>query len=68
MKLVGNTETNISVDMTHEEALMIVALVREVCFGTVMHGFETRVGYPPRRVGEIATELHKILQAINVSE
>jgi len=68
MKLVSNTDAKISVEMTHDQALMIVALVRETCFGTVMHGFEARVGYPPDRVGEIAKQLYEILEAIDVTE
>ena len=68
MRLLDNTDATVSVEMSHEHTLMIAALVREACFGTVMHDFETRVGYPPSRVGEIAKQLREILQTINVSE
>lgn len=68
MNLVHKTEAKVSIEMTHEQALMIVALVRETCFGTVMHGFEARVGYAPDRVGEIAKQLYEILEAIDVTE
>lgn len=68
MRLLDNTDTTVSIEISHEHALMIVALVREACFGTVMQDFETRVGYSPRRVGEIARQLHEILETINVSE
>lgn len=54
--------------MAHEQALMIIALVRETCFGTVMHGFETRVGHLPEEVGEIALEMKNLLDAVDITE
>lgn len=68
MKLESKTDRTVTIEMTHEQALMIVALVRETCFGTVMHDFTTRVGYSTRQVGEIAQQLHELLEASGISE
>lgn len=68
MKLENKTNRTVTVEMTHEQALMIVALARETCFGTVMHDFETRVGHSPKQVGEVAQQLHELLDAFGISE
>ena len=68
MKLESINDKNVTVEMTHEQALMIVALARETCFGTIMPNFETRVGHPPAQVGEVARQLHELLEASGVSE
>lgn len=68
MRVLDKTDKNISIELTHEQALMIVALIREACFGTIMHGFEVRVGHSPEKVGEIGKELHKILESVDISE
>ncbi len=68
MKIRDKTDKTVTIEMTHEQVLMIVALVRESCFGTPMHGFDIRVGYPPETVGEIASELNNLLHEVGVSE
>lgn len=68
MKLCSKTDRTVVIEMSHEQAIMIVSLVRETCFGTVMHGFETRVGHPPEKVGGIALELKKLLDSADIVE
>ncbi|MGH0004667.1 hypothetical protein ACQU0X_31770 [Pseudovibrio ascidiaceicola] len=68
MKVISTTEKNIAIEMSHEHALMIVALVRETCCGTVMHAFETRVGHSPKIVAQMGKELFDILEEVEVSE
>ncbi|MBB3610876.1 hypothetical protein [Rhizobium sp. BK602] len=48
MRLLENNDEEISVVITHREALMIVAVAREAVFGTRVPDFETRVGFAPR--------------------
>ena len=67
MQLIDSDDQTIALRMTHNQALMLAALTRETCFGTVMHGFETRVGYPHKTVGETGVELHEILQYAGIS-
>lgn len=68
MKILNITSENISLEMTHEQALTLVAVIREACFGTVMPGFNSRVGRPPEFVGKIGTQLHELLEAANIVE
>ncbi|KAB2720997.1 hypothetical protein [Brucella intermedia] len=68
MRLLAKTDEAVVVEMSYEQALTIVALVRESCFGTIMHGFETRVGHSPKAVGEIGTQLNQLLEAAGISE
>jgi len=47
---------------------MIVAIIRETVFGTRVSNFETRVGYPPKEVGQVASDLIEILERLGVRD
>lgn len=68
MKLTNKTDHTVTFEMSHEEALMIMALVRETCAGTIMHGFDTRVGHSPREVGKIGSALYELLDDVGITE
>jgi len=68
MRLISNDERLVTVEMTQDQALTLVALIRETCFGTVMHGFETRIGQTPKQVGEVGADLKSILDEAGVTE
>ncbi|PRA85903.1 hypothetical protein CQ054_10545 [Ochrobactrum sp. MYb29] len=68
MKITNKTDETVTIEMTHEQALMINALIRETCSGTPMFEFDTRVGYPLKTVAKIGPELNELLYEIGVSE
>jgi len=68
MQLIGRANENISLSLTDREALMIVAIIRETVFGTRVSNFETRVGYPPKEVGQVASDLIEILERLGVRD
>ena len=68
MKITNKTDKNVSIEMTHDQALMIKALIRESCSGTPMYEFDTRVGFSQKTVGEIGPELNDLLFSVGVTE
>ena len=63
MKITDKTDRTVTIEMTHKQALMINAFIRESCTGAELDydEFDTRVGYPRKVVGEICSELHDLL-------
>ena len=68
MKVTRKDEDHILLELTNVDALRLVALIRETCFGALLHGFETRVGSTPEEVGRIGSELNKALEDLSVVE
>ena len=70
MKITDKTDRTVTIEMTHKQALMINAFIRESCTGAELDydEFDTRVGYPRKVVGEICSELHELLCEAGFSE
>ena len=70
MKRTDKTDKTVTIEMTDEQALMMKALVRESCSDALLYDdeFTTRVGYPRKVVGEIGSELDRLLYEVGISE
>lgn len=68
MNITNKTDETVTIEMTHDQALMIKALIRETCSGTPMFEFDTRVGYPLKTVAKIGVELNDLLYEIGINE
>ena len=70
MKITDKTDKTVSIEMTHEQALMIKAFMRESCTGAVLdyEEFDFRVGYPRKVVGNIGSELYDLLYEVDIYE
>ena len=70
MKITDKTDRTVTIEMTHKQALMINAFIRESCTGTELDydEFDTRVGYPRKVVDNTGLELHNLLYEAGLSE
>jgi len=68
MKKINSDDKNISLEFSHEEILMIGAVMREICFGTPFSAFQTRVGWTEEQVGDVSKNLRNILNKLDITE
>ena len=68
MKITDMTDKAVAIEMTHKQALMIRALIRETCSGTPMDEFDTRVGYQLEVVKKLGSELQELLDEVEISD
>ena len=68
MKITDKTDKTVTIEMTHEQALIIMAFIKECCSGGLLYDeeFDTRVGYPKKVVGEIGSELYDLLYEVDI--
>ncbi|MFB9135581.1 hypothetical protein ACFSJQ_19305 [Vibrio olivae] len=63
MKVIDNDDTTstLTCEISHEEMLIIMAGMREICFGVDIHAFDTRLGYSKEQVSILVRQLRSIL-------
>ena len=69
MKITDKTDKTVTIEMTHDQALMIKSTIGDRCFGGLLFHdeFATRVGYPRKIVGKIGSELYDLLYEVGIS-
>ncbi|MCW4627806.1 MULTISPECIES: hypothetical protein [Marinomonas] len=68
MKVVDNNGIKLTCEISHEEILILMAGMREICYGVDIHAFETRLGYSKERVGVLVQQLRSILDEQDIDE
>lgn len=68
MKVIDNNDKLLTCEISHEEMLILMAGMREICFGVDMHAFDTRIGFSKERVGALVKNLRYILDEQGIEE
>jgi hypothetical protein len=68
MKIIEYDGKNLTCEISHEDILILMAGMREICYGVDIHAFETRIGYSRDRVGELVKQLRSILDDHGINE
>lgn len=68
MRVIDNDGTKLTCEISHDEILILMAGMREICYGVDIHAFETRLGYSKERVGVLVQQLRSILDEQGIDE
>ncbi|QJX01831.1 hypothetical protein HML84_04895 [Alcanivorax sp. IO_7] len=68
IKVIDNDGAKLTCEISHEEILIIMAGMREICCGVDIHAFDARIGYSKERVGVLVRQLRSILDEQGIDE
>jgi|CXWL01.1.fsa_nt_gi hypothetical protein len=63
MKVLDNNGNLLTCGISHEEMLILMAGMREICFGVDIHAFDTRIGFSKERLGALVKTLEIFLMS-----
>lgn len=68
MKVINNDGITLTCEISHEEMIILMAGMGEICYGVNIHAFETRLGYSKERVGVLVQQIRSILDEQGIKE
>ena len=68
IKVIDSDGAKLTCEISHEEILIIMAGMREICYGVDIHAFDARLGYSKERVGVLVRQLRSVLDGQGVDE
>lgn len=68
MKVLENNGESLVCELSHDEVLMLMAGMREICYGVDFHAFETRIGFSREQVGLLVKQFRALVDEQGIDE
>ena len=68
MKVIKNSDEVLTCEINHEEILMLMAGMREICAGVYLPDFDLRMGFSKERVGSLVMNIRNIIDEQGIDE